>query len=46
MNPRQVTDAIEAALSGQDHQALMDLYAEDIVFYSPVTATEFRARPR
>lgn len=44
MNPRQVADAIETAMVVKDHQALMDLYADEIVFYSPVTAVAFRGK--
>ncbi len=44
MNPRQTADAIAAAMTARDHQALMDLYADDVVFHSPATAVTFRGK--
>jgi hypothetical protein len=44
MNPRQNADAIADAMTARDHQALMDLYADDVVFHSPVTAVTFRGK--
>src|SRR4051794_24091740 len=45
MNPREAADAIAAAMTARDHQALMDLYTDDVVFHSPVTAVEFHGKP-
>jgi hypothetical protein len=44
MNARQSADAIAAAMTARDHQALMALYADDVVFHSPVTAVDFRGK--
>ncbi|KLL11646.1 MULTISPECIES: nuclear transport factor 2 family protein [Protofrankia] len=44
MDPRQTADAVAQAMTSRDHAALMALYAEDIVFSSPVTAVRFTGR--
>lgn len=44
MSTRQIADAIAAAMTARDHAALMALYADDVVFRSPVTAVEFRGK--
>ena len=44
MTPREMADAIEVAMVARDRDAVLDLYAEDIVFYSPVTAVAFRGK--
>jgi hypothetical protein len=40
----RVADEIAAAMTAGDHPALMALYAEDVVFCSPVTAVEFHGK--
>jgi hypothetical protein len=44
MNPRDTADAIAAAMVAHDHAGLMALYADDVVFSSPVTAVEFHGK--
>jgi hypothetical protein len=41
---RRVADAVAAAMTARDHDALMALYADGITFHSPVTAVEFRGK--
>jgi hypothetical protein len=41
---RGTADAIAAAMTARDHDALMALYADDVTFHSPVTAVSFRGK--
>jgi hypothetical protein len=41
---RDTADAIAVAMDARDHDALMALYADDVVFHSPVTPNDFRGK--
>jgi hypothetical protein len=44
MNARECADAIEAAMTSRDLEGLLVVYADDVVFNSPVTAVQFRGK--
>jgi SnoaL-like domain len=44
VNARECADAIEAAMTTRDLEGLLAVYADDVVFNSPVTAVEFRGK--
>jgi SnoaL-like domain len=41
---RDTADAIAAAIEARDHDDLMALYADDVVFHSPVTPNDFHGK--
>ena len=44
MNARQVADIIEKAMKSKDLEALSAVWADDIIFHSPVTAVPFQGK--
>jgi SnoaL-like domain len=44
MNARQCADAIATAMTARDLDGLLTVYADDVVFNSPVTAVQFRGK--
>jgi SnoaL-like domain len=44
MNARQCADAIEMAMTTGDLDGLLSVYADDVVFNSPVTAVQFQGK--
>jgi hypothetical protein len=44
MNARQCADAIEKAMTGRDLDGLLSVYADDVVFNSPVTGVQFQGK--
>jgi hypothetical protein len=44
MSARQCADPIEAAMTTRDLDGLQAVYADDVVFNSPVTAVQFRGK--
>ena len=45
MKPREIADIIEKAMKDKDLDALTTVWADDIVFHSPVTAVPFEGKP-
>jgi hypothetical protein len=44
MNARQCADVIEMAMTTKDLDSLLSVYAEEVVFNSPVTAVRFQGK--
>ena len=44
MNAREIADVIERAMTSKDLEALSAVWADDIVFHSPVTPVAFRGK--
>jgi SnoaL-like domain len=44
MNARQCADVIETAMTTKDLDGLLSVYADDVVFHSPVTAVRFQGK--
>jgi ketosteroid isomerase-like protein len=44
MNARQRAHAIEKAMTARDLDGLLSVYADDVVFNSPVTGVQFQGK--